>query len=316
MSFFKTLCLSASLASLASPLMAADSFDRVGGHHIAVWRPANGTWHVYNRTTGAVRSQQWGQVGDVPVPADYDGDGTTDFAVWRPSNGTWYVLNSKTGSTSSWQWGQLGDVPAPGIYRTNYTELAVWRPSNGTWYVLNTRANTYVAHRWGISGDVPVPGSYATGGSFLLFPIPAYGIWRPSEANWYIHDVYGNAGRAPVQWGQRGDIPVPADYNDDGVTDFAIWRPSTATWWVLKSNFYTAPNGGTSFAQQWGQAGDVPIAADYDADGKADYTVWRPSNGTWYIIHSSTHTWFGWQWGLQGDVPVRYYVAPPPQVVK
>jgi len=302
--------------SLTSPLMAADSFDPVGGQHIAVWRPSNGTWYVYNRKTGAVKTQQWGQAGDIPVPADYDGDGTTDFAVWRPSNGTWYIINSKTGTTSGWQWGQAGDVPVPGLYYSNFTELTVWRPADGIWYVLNTKNNTYQARQWGTNGDSPVPGSYATGGSPLLFPIPAYGIWRPSNGNWYVFDVYGKAGRTPVQWGTKGDIPIPADYNGDNVTDFAIWRPSTGTFWIIKSNFYTAPSSGTSFGQQWGQTGDVPIPTDYDADGKADFTVWRPSNGTWYIINSTTNTGVAWQWGTSGDVPVRYFVSPPPPVIK
>ena len=55
----------------------------------------------------------WGLSTDVPVPADYDGDGKVDPAIFRPSTGGWYVLKSSSNYTTSFGvlWGLSTDVP-------------------------------------------------------------------------------------------------------------------------------------------------------------------------------------------------------------
>jgi hypothetical protein len=91
-----------------------------------------------------------------------------------------------------------------------------------------------------------------------------------------------------------------ADYDGDGKSDFALWS-NDATWRVLLSND-TAPR--QAHTPSWGTTGDLTLLGDYDGDGKSDLAVFRPSNGTWYVKHSSNGSLFVKAWGTATDVPV------------
>jgi hypothetical protein len=79
-----------------------------------VYRPSNSTWYL-NRSTAGFAEIQFGMLGDVPAPADYDGDGRADIAVFRPSNGTWY-LNRTTAGFTGVQFGATNDIPVPSAF--------------------------------------------------------------------------------------------------------------------------------------------------------------------------------------------------------
>jgi len=55
---------------------------------------------------------------------------------------------------------------------------------------------------------------------------------------------------------------------------------------------------------QWGTSNDLPQPVDFDGDYKADYAVYRASQGMWYIRNSSTATFRYEAFGLSTDVPV------------
>jgi hypothetical protein len=90
------------------------------------------------------------------------------------------------------------------------------------------------------------------------------------------------------------------DFDGDGRTDYsAIQNVGGAMIWHNQRSIagYAASNFGLF-------EDDVPLANDFDGDGRTDIAVWRNSNGTFYVLRSSTGTMQDFQFGQAGDNPI------------
>lgn len=265
----------------------------------AVWRPSNGTWYIYG-----VSTTQYGEVpSDVPVPADYDGDGIADFALFKAGGGasyTWLIRPSSGASQILAGFGGVGDIPVPGDYNgDSKAEIAVFRPSNGTWYINGQSAS---GTAFGQSGDIPVPADYDGDGKTDI------AVWRPVGGHWYI--LQSTNGYRDEQYGEATtDTPVPGDYDGDGKADLALFKgaaPSGYNWLIRPSS------GASQILAGYGGAGDIAVPGDYNGDGITDIAVWRENTGTWYIRGINDG---GIGWGQPSDIPVACSMPTTPYTV-
>ena len=174
--------------------MLAD-MDGDGKSDLVIWRASTGTWYWLTSSSGysyaSAMGIQWGNqaLGDVPLVADFDGDGFGDLAIWRASTGTWYWLTSSSGysyaSAMGIQWGNqaLGDVPKlADIDGDKLADLIVWRASTGTWFALTSTsgysAASPFARQLGATGDTPLIGDLDGDGRAELV------VWKPSTGVW------------------------------------------------------------------------------------------------------------------------------------
>jgi hypothetical protein len=260
-------------------------FDADNIADIAVWRSASPANYFIRRSgpsapPNSLLAIQWGTAGDFPTrEADYDGDGRDDPTVLRRVNNrwNWYFLRSSSNTFGAVVFGigdetLFEDIPLPGADYTGdgRAEIGVIRPNlfGADAYIIgdsNTGAVTLV-RQWGeVFTDVFMTGDYI-GDNRADFAVWR-GITSPlgtGNGFWYIQENGGN-NRVAVQFGipssqdQINDIPVCGDYNGDGKSDVAVYRFTNNTFYWLNSPSLTIVGG-----QQFGQPGDLPVAAVKD----------------------------------------------------
>ena len=219
----------------------------------ALWLPIIGNWNasgkddlgIYFSTASASKASQWyldrngngkwngcdndrcfrsfGQKGDLPVAADWNGTGSDKIGVFRPSTGEWFLDLDGNGKWDGCNvdrcvvsFGEAGDLPVAGDWNgTGHGRIGVFRPSSGEWFLdLNGNGQwdgcnvDQCIAGFGEPADLPVVGDWNATGSTKI------GIFRPSSGEWFL-DLNGNGqwdecniDRCITGFGQQGDLPV------------------------------------------------------------------------------------------------------------
>ena len=105
------------------------------------------------------------------------------------------------------------------------------------------------------------------------------GRW-PHHASGRLHH------RTRKRWPDHRSTPA-AKFSQIG-----IFRGSSGTF-VLDANGNNAFDLPADKFAQFGQAGDIPVAGDWDGTGVVRIGVYRPSNGHWYLDMNNNGQWDG-----------------------
>jgi len=121
-------------------------------------------------------------------------------------------------------------------------------------------------------------------------------------------------------FGANGDLPVPADYDDDGMTDIAIFRSSTGLWAIPGiTRCYYGKTGDRPIPSlpaiyrpaiglwairaetrfYYGTQDDTPLIGDFSGDTLDNNGIFRGDLGLW-AIRDVTRVYYG----RNGDIPL------------
>jgi hypothetical protein len=214
-----------------------------------VWRDqSTGTW--YEGSTPGATVRYLGAPSDVPVAADYDGDGRYDVAVIK-ANGDWVTGDGSVIKAA---------FPAPPTLPSTAPPLPCCSQPT----------------------VVPVPGDYD--GDKKAEP----GWFREYDGTWFFADgsvvTFGGGITDPTNCcllNNDGRVPVPADFDGDKKTDLAVFNPLTGDWTIRRSSDGTVETVKVMDRPSASSPLQLPAPADYDGVGHAQPAILDPYG--WHI---------------------------------
>jgi len=234
---------------------------------VGVWRPrtrqflldANGNGKWDGTAGGDALTGAFGTSCDIPVAGDWNGDGIDEVGGWRPNEGK---------------------------FRLDTNGNGIWDGMGG--------GDTISA--FGAATDRPLAGDWNGDGTDEV------GVWRPSTRQ-FLLDANGNGkwdsptggDQLTPAFGAATDRPLAGDWNGDGKDEVGVWRPGDRRF-RLDANGngrWDGPAGTDILTGAFGASTDVPVAGDWNGDGRDEVGGWRPSEGKFRLDTNGDGTWDG-----------------------
>lgn len=207
----------------------ARDYDGDGITDVAVFRRgasigSQAFWYIRQSSNNTARIVPFGTTGDVaggtsadvPVPADYDGDGKFDLAVYRfniaPAN-NFIVQRSSDNVVTFTPFGDFNtDYIAPGDFDGDGKADYVAARTGATagipmvWWILQSSNGQVRVRQFGLSADRVTQGDYDGDG---ITDISVFRLGATTGASNFFWTVNSsNSAITSIPWGVRGDFPT------------------------------------------------------------------------------------------------------------
>ncbi|HEY2961746.1 MAG TPA: SBBP repeat-containing protein [Pyrinomonadaceae bacterium] len=157
-------------------LAVVGDWDGNGVDTPGVFNPSSGQWNLTNGNKGLNVNNSTppvnftftlGQVGDLPVVGDWDGNGFDGVGVFRTGNSTWLLSNGFQGTIDikPFIFGSLGSLPIAGDWNGDGIDsVGVFTAKLGLMSLNNVNATGNgvgdIVFNFGQSGDLPLAGDW------------------------------------------------------------------------------------------------------------------------------------------------------------
>jgi len=297
-------------ATATDPTLIASSTS----YNVGYFQPSGPQWVLDSNGSGVYEATDKlfafaGQPGAIAVVGDWNGDGKSKVGYYL--NGFWALDYNGNGVYDAgdkfYGFGGGGSsyVPVVGDWNGDgRTKIGFYR--NGFW-ALDTNGNgvfdvgdAFFGYG-GRANEIPVVGDW-NGDHRIKVGIYFDGTWvldYDGNGTYTAADKYYNSFTFAA-----GDKPVVGDWAGDGTTKIGVYRSG---FWVLDYNgngtYDGVGTGGDKFYGFGGNAGEVPLVADWNGDGKSKIGVYV--NGFWVLDYNGNGAYDGTGAGADRFIP--YY---------
>jgi len=132
-----------------------------------------------------------------------------------------------------------------------------------------------------VTGPPPPPPPPAPVGDTL-------GLMDPATGRWHLRKSLDSTVTTvrTFFYGDPSDIPVMGDWNGDGTSTPGMYRQSTGLVYLTNNLPAEGASGVGEMTFILGNPGDLPLAGDFDGDGKDTISVYRPSQSKVYVSNA------------------------------